>query len=43
MHLEPRHVPVFEADIEVLEFSPKKEYQRTIDIVSKNITAHATT
>jgi hypothetical protein len=38
-YLEPGHVPVFEEDTEVLEFSPKKEYQMTIDIVNKNIAA----
>ncbi len=38
-YLEPGHVPVYEEDTEVLEFSPKKEYQQTIDIVNKNIAA----
>jgi hypothetical protein len=37
--LEPGHVPVFEEDTEVLEFSPKKEYQQTIDIAIKNMAA----
>jgi len=41
-YLEPGHVPVFEEDTEVLEFSPKKEYQMTIDIVNKNIAARTT-
>jgi hypothetical protein len=36
-YLEPGHVPLFEEDTAVLEFSPKKEYQQTIDIVNKNI------
>ena len=35
-YLEPGHVPVFEEDTEILEFSPKKEYQQTIDIFEKN-------
>jgi hypothetical protein len=30
-------VPVYEEDTEVLEFSPQKEYQQTIDIVAMNI------
>jgi hypothetical protein len=38
-YLEPGHVPVYEEDTEVLEFSPKKEYQTTIDIVNKNMAA----
>jgi hypothetical protein len=33
------HVPVYEEDTEVLEFSPKTEYQMTIDVVNKNIAA----
>ncbi|MGH8249827.1 MAG: cupin domain-containing protein [Steroidobacteraceae bacterium] len=36
-YLEPGHVPVYEEDTEVLEFSPKKEYQMTIDVVNRNI------
>jgi hypothetical protein len=36
-HFEPGHVPVFEEDTEVLEFSPKTEYQKTIDVVAKNM------
>ena len=38
-YLEPGHVPFFEEDTEVLEFSAKNEYQQTIDIVNKNIAA----
>lgn len=36
-YLEPGHVPVFEEDTEILEFSPKKEYQQTIDVVARNM------
>ncbi|MGH6926404.1 MAG: hypothetical protein ACRED5_21965 [Propylenella sp.] len=36
-YLEPGHVPVFEEDTEVLEFSPKEAYQRTIDVFAKNM------
>jgi hypothetical protein len=39
--LEPGHVPVFEEDTEVLEFSPKTEYQQTIDVAARNIAAMA--
>ena len=42
-YLEPGHVPVYEEDTEVLEFSPKEEYQHTIDVVNKNIAATQTT
>jgi hypothetical protein len=38
-YLEPGHVPVFEEDTEVLEFSPKAEYQRTIEVAARNIAA----
>lgn len=38
-YLEPGHVPVYEEDTEVLEFSPRKEYQATIDVVNQNIAA----
>jgi hypothetical protein len=38
-YLEPGHVPVFEEDTEVLEFSPKTEYQQTIDVAARNIAA----
>jgi hypothetical protein len=37
--LEPGHIPVFEEDTEILELSPKPEYQETIDVVSKNMAA----
>ena len=38
-YLEPGHVPTYEEDTEVLEFSPKAEYQQTIDVVARNIAA----
>jgi len=38
-YLEPGHVPVFEEDTEVLEFSPKREYQMTIDVFGRNMAA----
>ena len=38
-YLEPGHVPVFEEDTEVLEFSPKTEYQQTIEVAARNIAA----
>ena len=42
-YLEPGHVPVFEEETEILEFSPKKEYQETIDVVARNMAAAPTT
>lgn len=42
-YLEPGHVPVFEEDTEVLEFSPKNEYQQTIDVFNRNLAAAPTT
>jgi hypothetical protein len=41
-YLEPGHVPVFEADTEILEFSPKKAYRQTIEVAAKNIAASLT-
>jgi hypothetical protein len=36
-YLEPGHIPVFEEDTEVLEFSPKTQYQQTIEVVTRNM------
>jgi hypothetical protein len=36
-YLEPGHVPVFEEDTEVLEFSSKAEYEKTIEVASRNM------
>jgi hypothetical protein len=38
-YLEPGHVPAYEEDTEVLEFSPVAEYRHTIDVVNRNIEA----
>lgn len=38
-YLEPGHIPVFEEDTEVLEFSAKAEYQRTIEVFERNMAA----
>jgi uncharacterized cupin superfamily protein len=42
-YLKPGHVPIFEEDTEVLEFSPRKEYQQTIDVVARNMATGQTT
>ena len=38
-YLEPGHIPVFEEDTEILEFSPKEQYQRTIEVAARNMAA----
>lgn len=38
-HLSPGHVCEFDADTEVVEFSPKGEYQLTLETVGRNIAA----
>ena len=34
---EPGHLPLIEEDTEVLEFSPKGEYQKTMEVAERNI------
>jgi hypothetical protein len=41
-YLEPGHIPVFEEDSEVLEFSSKAEYEETIEVAARNIAAMQT-
>ncbi len=36
-HLAPGHVPVFEEDTEILEFSPATECRVTIEVVDRNM------
>ena len=35
-YLQPGHSPLYEEDTEVVEFSPKGEYERTLAIVAQN-------
>ncbi|MEA2411799.1 MAG: hypothetical protein QOC77_2360 [Thermoleophilaceae bacterium] len=35
----PGHVPVVEADTEVVEFSPTEEYGKTMEVLAKNLGA----
>jgi len=42
-YLEPGHAPVIEEDTEILEFSPKSEYQKTIDAVARNMASEQST
>ena len=36
-HLEPGHIPSFDEDTEVVEFSPHDDYQTTLDVVARNM------
>jgi hypothetical protein len=38
-YLAPGHTTVFEEDTEVVEFSPKDEYQKTIEVAVRNVAA----
>lgn len=35
----PGHIPVVTADTEVVEFSPTEEYNRTLEVVGRNLAA----
>ena len=36
-YLPPGHIPVVEEQIEVVEFSPKGEYQKTLEVIRRNM------
>ena len=38
-YLTPGHVPVMEAGTEIVEFSPKDEYQKTMEVAERNLAA----
>lgn len=38
-YLVPGHLPPFEEDSEVVEFSPKGEYQKTMEVAERNLAA----
>ena len=38
-YMEPGHTTVFEEDTEVVEFSPKDEYQKTMEVAGRNFEA----
>jgi len=38
-YMAPGHTTVFEEDTEVVEFSPKGEYQETMEVAARNIAA----
>lgn len=38
-YMSPGHIPITEEDIEVVEFSPKGEYQKTMEVAVRNYEA----
>lgn len=38
-YLPPGHIPVINEDCELVEFSPKGEYKKTMDVIKKNMGA----
>ena len=40
-YLAPGHTTVFEADTEMIEFSPAGEYQKTMEVAIRNVTGAA--
>jgi len=36
-YLPPGHIPMMEKDTELVEFSPKGEYQKTMEVVQRNM------
>ena len=36
-YMEPGHLPLFEEDTEVIEFSSKVEYQKTMEVAERNM------
>jgi hypothetical protein len=37
--MSPGHLPIFDEDTEVVEFSPKGVYQATMEVAARNISA----
>ncbi|HEX3723158.1 MAG TPA: hypothetical protein VHV31_10225 [Nitrolancea sp.] len=38
-YMSPGHLPFFDEDIEVVEFSPKGTYQATMEVAARNVAA----
>jgi AraC-like protein len=38
-YLAPGHLPIFDEDTEIVEFSPKGLYQQTMDVAARNVAA----
>jgi hypothetical protein len=37
--MEPGHTIIFEEDTELVEFSPRGEYQKTLQVAQRNVAA----
>lgn len=40
-YVGPGHIPIFEQDLEYIEFSPAAEFQQTMEVIERNMTATA--
>lgn len=40
-YLAPGHLPLFEEECEVIEFSPRGEYQKTMEVIERNMAAES--
>jgi hypothetical protein len=38
-YMSPGHLPIFDEDTEVVEFSPRGEYERTMEVAARNVAA----
>ena len=38
-YMEPGHTTLFEQDTDLVEFSPRGEYQKTLDVAQRNVAA----
>ncbi len=38
-YMEPGHTTLFEEDTELVEFSPRGEYQKTLEVAQRNVAA----
>ena len=38
-YMAPGHLPSYDEDTELVEFSPRGEYQRTMEVVARNVAA----
>jgi hypothetical protein len=38
-YMEPGHTTIFEEDTELVEFSPKGEYKKTLEVAQRNVAA----
>ncbi len=38
-YMEPGHLPLYEEDTELLHFSPKGEYRKTMEVAERNMAA----